>query len=450
MDLSFYNIILIIFYFAVVFGIGLWAKRKQTAGDYINASRRVGLFQSSASILAIMGGIFLIGQAALSYDLGFGVMWFWVGLALGLVLLGFMAEKVKKIADKNNLLTISEYILSKYDSKNATLASIILFLAFFSVLIGQFIAGGSLFAPLLGISYPVAVIILGLGTLLYLTFGGFKAVVKTDLLQFLIMLFVFAFLIFNIDLGEYSSQQLDLTAVGGSFIVSFLLVGVFVVFGAADIWQRIFAANSIKTAKKASYISALIFIVFGIMLSYVGIAAKNHFPNINPSEAFYYGLFHLLPAPLLGLAIIAVLAAIMSTIDTELFYLASSATRDFVSKKRQYSQEKLAINIRKIILLLAFTSMVIAIFVSNILQLIFALISLNLIVSPIIFFSLFWKIKKRAVFLGMLGGLLAFFALVISANLNADTIVATLPATILFLVAGQLIFRKRNIAVGQN
>jgi len=441
MELLSGNIILIIIYFAVVLGIGFWARKDETPDEYLLAGRKVGLFQTAASILAVIGGVILVGQAALAFDLGFGAMWFWVGMAIGLIFLGLTAKKVKSIADEKGFLTISEYILNKFDKKNSTLASVIFFLAFFALLSGQFIAGGNLFAPLLNISYSGAIIILGVGTLFYLFLGGFKAVIKTDFLQFLIMFFVSIFLLFNINLGEYSPAQTDILAVGGQTIAIFLLMGTFIIFSSPDIWQRIFAAKSVQVAKKASYISAGLFVVLGTTLSLIGIAAKNNFPNIDSGEALYYGMFQLLPASLLGLAVIVILAAIMSTIDTELFYLSSSIAKDILPSRRDRTSEEIARIIRRGLLGLAAASMLIAIFVSNILLLLFALISLALATSPVIIGSLFWKIKNNAAFLSMLAGLITFVVLMISGKLTPDTAIVTLPVSSVFLAIGQLIFR---------
>ncbi|MFH0846284.1 MAG: hypothetical protein V1851_02720 [Patescibacteria group bacterium] len=440
--MSYNNILLIALYFIAVFAIGLWTKKRESSEDYVIAGRKIGFLQSSASMFAVIGGFILVGQAALAFELGFGAMWFWVGAGLGLVLLGFNAKKVKEISDDKKYLTISEYIQEKFGNKNAKISSIVLFVAFFSLLVGQFIAGGSIFAPLLGISYPLAVIILGVGTLLYLLLGGFKAVIKTDFLQAIIMLFIFLSLVLNINLGSEAVVQFDLMSVGFPMAIAFVVVGVFVIFGSADIWQRIYATKNIKSIKKASYLSAIGFVSFGAMVSYVGIVAKSNFPDIASNEAFFYGIFNLLPPQLLGLAVVVVLAAIMSTIDTELFYLSSSLSRDFSKNKKGEDSNELVKDIRKFILILAVIAMVIAIFVSSILQLLFALISLTLIVSPMILFSLFWNLKRKAVFLGMVGGLIAFFVLVFSGNLNSDNMIATLIATVIFFVLGQIFLKK--------
>ncbi len=436
------DILLILLYFAIVFAIGFWVRKRETIKEFLIAGRKIGTLQAAASILAVLGGMVIVAQAALAYEVGIAAVWFFVGLSLGIVLIGLAAKRIKSISDKHNFLTISDYIFTRFDYKSGTLAAVIIFIAFFALLTGQFIAGGSLFSPLLGLPYWITVIILGVGTLIYLMLGGFKAVIKTDFLQFLIMTFVFVFLLLTINIGEYVPQQFDFGALGGFATISFLVMGIFVVFGSADIWQRLFATKSISTARKASYLAAVLFIIFGIALTFVGLAAKNNFPNINSSEALYYGFFQLLPTHLLGLAIVVILAAIMSTIDTELFVLSSSVAKDFSYRRKKISDEQIAKIIRKSLIVLAFLSMAVAIFVSEILLVLFGLISLILCVSPSIIASLFWKLKNKAVFLSMIGGVAALIILILIGKFNPNTSVITLPAAILFLIIGQIILKK--------
>jgi SSS family solute:Na+ symporter len=317
-----------------------------------------------------------------------------------------------------------------------------LLVGFFALLVGQFIAGASLFSPLLKMPYGLAVLIMGVGTLFYLLLGGFKAVIKTDFMQFLIMFFVFLFLIFTLDFGGIPSSSFNIASVSAGNIIIFLIMGFFVMFSSADIWQRIFASKDLKTARKATFIAGILFVIFGIGLTILGVVAKHNFPNIPSNEALYYGLFNLVPGYLLGLAILVILAAIMSTIDTELFYLSSSIAKDFFYRRKKISEKTMAIIIRYSMLVLAIVAMVIAIFFSDVLFILFSLISLLLIIAPAVITSLFWNIKKNAVFLSLIGGIASFAVLLLFGELNPDTSAITLPAAALFLLIGQFIFKK--------
>lgn len=442
MALSGIDISLLILYFFIVFGIGFWSRFRESTGDYLIGSRKIGVFQTAASILAVLGGVILVGYAALAYEIGIGVIWAWVGFALGSFFLGLAAHKIKPLADKHNFLTLSDYFFEHFDYKTGILSAAITFLAFSAILIGQFIAGGLLFSPLLGIPYYLAVLMLGFGTLFYLMLGGFKAIIKTDLLQFLIMIFVFGGVLFFIDFGAIEPTQLNIASPGLVGITTFLLLGIFVFFGGADVWQRFYAAKGVQGARKACFLAALFFLIFGVIVTLVGLAARNNFPNIDSGEALYYGLSYLLPTPFLGIVIIILLAAIMSTIDTELFLLSSIITKDFIHRRRKLTDKKMAGIIRLTLLILAVIAMLIAIFYTDILTLLFSLLSLMLIAAPIVVGTFFWKIKTNAAFLGLISGLSSFIYLWITGTLNPNTAVITLPTTALFLIIGQIIFKE--------
>ena len=447
MEFSIGNIVLIAVYFLVVFGIGFWVKRKESVQEYLIAGRKVGVLQTAASISAVIGGLILVTQAALSFELGVAAFWFWVGSALGFVVLGLVVKKIKVLADKESFLTLSDYLFSKFDYKCGILAAIIIFVALFSLLVAQFIAAGSLFSPLLGIDYSIAVIIMGVGTLFYLLLGGFKAVIKTDFLQFLLMIGVFLFVILNIGKIEFSKEQLDIVSIGVPVIIAYLLIGVFAIFSAADVWQRIFASKDYKTARKAFFVAAIFFLIFGAALTVIGMSAKINFPEIAANEAFYYGIFQLVPAPLLGIVIIGVLAAIMSTIDTELFYLSSSVSKDFIHRRKKLSDNEIRKYLRYFLVLITALAAVTAIFFNYIIEIIFGVISLLMAISPAVFASLFWKIKNNAAFLSLLGGVLGFAVIVVTGNFTPENSIITLPAAIVFLIIGQIVFKRKTAEV---
>jgi len=442
MGLSGLELLFIVLYFLILLAMGFWVKRKETSKDYLIAGRKVGVFQTAASIIAITGGMVLIAQPALAYEMGLSAVWFWIGSSLGMICFGLAAKKIRTLAQKHNFLTISDYFFELFDYKSGILSAIIMFVAFFALLIGQFIAAGRLFAPLLEISYSTAIIIIGIGTLIYLFMGGFAAVIKTDLIQFIIMFVVFLLVIFTIDLGDVSSEQMDLTATGSFGIVAFLLFGIFAVFAGADLWQRIYAAKDAKTARNASFIASAIVVIIGIALTLIGISARNNFPNIDSAEAFYYGMIQLVPGPLLVISVIAILAAIMSTIDTELFLLSSSIAKDFFYRRNKIPDEKLIQILKSSLVVLAIVSMLIAILFSDILLILFGIVSLIFCVIPVIIASLFWKIKNNAVFLSMVAGSVSLLVLVFVGKFNQDTSIITLPVAFIFLIVGQIIFKK--------
>jgi SSS family solute:Na+ symporter len=428
------------------------SSKGQTKNDYLIADKKVALFRTTASIVSVIGGLVFVSQASLGYDLGVIGLFYFSGFSLGLFLLGFLIKKIKKIADKNNFLNISDYFHFKFGFKNGILATIIIFLAYFSYLTGQFIAAGILFGPLLNIPYWLAVLITGSFTFIYLFLGGYKAVIKTDLIQFLIMLSVFIIIFFNIenkDLLLFNNFE-NIVSKNSSSVITFILLGIFTIFSSVDIWQRIFSAKDIQTGRRAAFLAGIFFFFFGLILTLIGMIAKSQFPEIDSGEALYYGLFKVLPQSLSALVITAILAAIMSTIDTELYYLSLSVSKNLVFKNQTVKKSRLIKNLKFIMIILAVISILITVFFSQILILFFAIISLVFIISPALIGSLFFKLNRKAVFLSLSGGLLSILVLILTNNFNPDNSIITLPASILFLLIPQFIFNFKNLLTKLN
>lgn len=440
-----FNLGLVILYLFAVLFIGWRTGKRETPQDFIIASRKVGFFRTTASVFAVLGGEMLIAQAALAYSMGFGAFWFWAGLALGMILLGLAAPKIKTIGDTYGLINLSEYFGHRWGKLSRYLVALIIFITFFALLALQFIAVGTIISPLFNVSYSLVVIVSGLVVLAYLLLGGYKAVVATDLLQAILMFVLFVGLIFFIDFGDINFTE-SLLTISPAIFIAFLALGIFLSFSSADIWQRIYSARTNKIARSSLFTVTTLFLVFGFCMTLVGVVARNRFANLNPNDAFYYGLFQLLPPWLLGAAIVMVLATIMSTIDTEVYLVASSIARDFIAQRRKLTDEQLTKVISYAMIVLSGVAMIFAIFVRDILSILFGLSSLLLSVSPVVIASLFWKLKSNAVILSLIGGIAAFLVLIVMNQLTPENSVITLPAALVFLLIGQVIFRVQDEA----
>lgn len=438
------NTIYITVYIAALLAIGVWTKRQRGADEFLIGGRDVGLWSTTASIAAITGGILFVSQAALGFALGLGAMWFWVGTLAGFIAMAVKLGPLKATADAEGQLTIGDMIRANFGNRAATVAASALFIAYLAILIGQFIAGASLFAPLLEISYPSAVLLLGGVTLAYLLLGGYAAVVKTDLLQIIVMVLAVGAVLLRLDLGAFQPEQFDLNSQGTVGSIGAVFVGFFSVLAAADIWQRIFAARGVKVARQATLLGGVIFFGFGLAVTLIGMAAQSAAPESDPSGALYVGLFQLMPPELLGLVVVLVLATIMSTIDTELFYLSSSIAQDFVGSGDDAAAEVVRRRVFIALIGLALFSMGVAIFFADILLLTFALLSLTLAVGPLIFAMFFYRPSTEAAIGSMALGLLTFIGLLLTGMLDVDTTVLTLPGSLLGLGLGEVVHRVRS------
>ncbi len=436
------NIFLIGIYILLVFFIGWWSGRKETEDEFVIANRQVGVLRTTASMFAVLGGLTLASQATLAFTLGIVSMWLWIGVAVGMLIVGFSSSRVKYVNKKDNLVTIGDYFKSKWNKKTGLIASIIIFTGFFSILTGQFIIIGNLLGLYLNMSYVSVILITGLVVLVYLFLGGYKAVISTDMFQSLLMILILIAIVFVIPFENFSLSQLNLFSLDIFSIIIFLIMGMATVLASADLWQRVFSAKNSRVAKKSSYLTAVLFVLFGFAVTLIGISAFNSFPSANPDSALYLGVFNLVPEAFLGFSIILILSIIMSTIDTESFLLSSIILKNFLPEKliKKWGVKKI---MRTSFFTLILLAMLIAIFVSDILVILFGVISLIMSLSPAVFGSFFWKLKSNAVNISMLGGIATLLILFVIGKFSPDTAALTLPVSFVLLILGQIFFKEK-------
>lgn len=399
-------------YVIAVLVIGLWTKRRETAGDFLIANRSTGVVLTTASLSAVVGGLVLASGAELSFVYGVGVLWFAAGDASGLALLGLVAGRIRRLADEHGFLTLSDYLFLKFDARSGYLGSALQFNGFLFLLAAQFIVGGRLLAFLTPINYPLAVIFMGVVTVAYVLLGGFKAVIRTDLLQFAVMAGVFLVLLpLNTNFAELD-LDFDIGSPGPLRSASFYVSGFVSLFIGADIWQRVYSARSGRVAKTSLFLAAAVWLMLWVSLLIPGIAARG-VAGATAEDALFFGLFEVLPPELASIAVVGILAALMSTLDTEIFLLASMVAKDFVSRRRELTPDQMATVIRIAMVGVAVPAMLIAIYWPTVLGALFMLLSLQMAIFPAILVSLFRSLNAGVAFSSMvIGSLLVMLTFV--------------------------------------
>ncbi len=389
-------------YLVVIIAIGFWTKWRETTGDFLIADRSAGTVLTTASLSAVIGGLVLGAYPALGFEYGAGALWIMAGDASGLILLGLVAGRIRSIADEHGFLTLSDYLFLKFDDRTGYLGAILQFAAFLFLLAAQFIVGGQILAELAPIEYPAAVITMGGVTLAYVLLGGYKAVIRTDLVQFAAIFAVFAVLVpLNVDVSELD-LQFNIGSPGPLLSLSFYLSGVALFMG-ADIWQRVYSARSGRVAKTSLFLSAGIWVVLGACLVLLGTTAQGEF-GITPDGALFHGLFEVLPKELAGVAIVGLLAALMSTIDTEVFLLATMVAKDFASRRRELKPDAMARCVRVAMVGVTVPAMAMAIYWPDVLGVLFILTSFMMALFPAVLVSLFRPLAAPVAFSSMVVG----------------------------------------------
>ncbi len=351
------------FLFVLLLGIYSWFKIK-TPSDYYVAGKKARLVPVSGSLLAtILGGSAILGTIELSQAIGWAALWFLFCAAFGLFILAPIAKYVSRYGQ----YTLPGLLGHFYGNRARQLSSLVIPLAWLGIVGAQIIAAARILAGLEIIEYSTAAILAGTIFILYTLFGGQVSILKTDSLQsFLIITGLAVLVFFALRTPEAASlPALNAEALfNKSFSVIDLLILVltysvtFVV--GPDIYSRVFCAKDEKTATRSILIVAIILVPVSFGLTFLGIYSV----NAHSIEIMSFAR-HLLPTWFYGLFIAALLSAVMSSADTTL--LTSSLILSELFYKNM--EDKKAFHLTRIlIVVLGSLSIVIALFVTSILQ----------------------------------------------------------------------------------
>ena len=429
-----YQLISIFIYLAIMLYIGWYSyKRTSNLTDYMLGGRSLGPAVTALSAgAADMSGWLLMGLPGGIYVTGLADAWIAIGLTLGAYANWFfIAPRLRSYSQvANDSITIPGYLENRFkdSSKLLRIVSGLVILIFFTFYISSgMVSGGVFFESSFGIDYKVGLFIVGGVTIAYTLFGGFLAVSYTDFLQGLMMLI--ALLLVPI-IGIFFTggptetfntiRAVDPTLLdffkGTTFvgIVSALAWGLGY-FGQPHIIVRFMAINSIKETKSARRIGMgwMIFSLLGtIFTALIGIAFFEQNPQYvleNPETVFLtlgQILFHPLVA---GFLLAAILAAIMSTISSQLIVTSSALIEDLykVLLRKNGSDREYVFLGRMAVLLVSIIAMVLALEPdSTILDLVaYAWAGFGGAFGPVILLSLFWrKMTTWGALAGMITG----------------------------------------------
>lgn len=459
-------IIAFIIYIAFMVVIGaFYSKRTKNADDYFLGNRGLGAWVGAMSAQASdMSGWLLMGLPGSIYLLGTGEIWVSFGLLLGTFANWMIvAGRLRRYTIRaNNAMTIPEYFSNRFhdEKKVLLLVSSIVIVIFFLVYTASALSSGAkLFNVVFGIEYKWALLIGTVIILAYTFLGGFMAVSVTDFVQGMLMLAMILavpiILLILIEPGTISSTLtasgveggaanfLDpLTSGSGSISVVSIISGLawgLGYCGMPHILIRFMAIRSEKELNKSKVIANVWNVLSLGMVSLLAILARVYlFPRVGVLEdkenvvvmvvkELFTNEFAL---PLLaGILLCAILAAIMSTADSQLLVTASAVSKDIyadvIKKGKNPNDKKVLIVSRVVVVVVA----IIAFFIawnpnSSIMTLVSdAWAGFGAAFGPVVVLSLFWKKTNKA---GALSGIIAGALTVIIWDyipfINGDTI----------------------------
>ncbi|RLK47076.1 sodium/proline symporter [Alkalispirillum mobile] len=354
-EINFALLATFVVYLIMMILVGMLAYRvTKNLSDYILGGRRLGAGTAALSAGASdMSGWLLLGLPGAVFAAGMNQIWIAVGLTIGAYLnWQFIAERLRRYTQAaSDSITIPAYFENRFrdDSNMLRVVAALVILTFFTFYTSAgLVAAGTLFEGTFGIDYTLALAVGAAVILVYTLLGGFLAVSWTDFIQgilmFVALILVPIITIMNLggwseatnQVGELDPGALDALHDMTLFGIISLMAWGLGYFGQPHILARFMAIRSPRDVPMARFIgiSWMVLALFGaIFTGFVGMAYFGGPDGLDNPETVFIVLIQSLFNPwVAGCLLAAVLAAIMSTIDSQLLVSSSALSEDFYKR----------------------------------------------------------------------------------------------------------------------
>lgn len=417
-------------YFVILFAIGLISHKRQTsAADFIVGNRSLSFWLTALTAHAsdMSAWLFMAFPAAL-FIKGVPGLWIAFGLIIGMFCnWQFIAQKLRIDTEKYNSYTLSTYFERRYQDGSGVIRIITAFMSviFLAIYLGSGLyAMGLLFNSLFGINYFVGLSIAMFVVMTYVFFGGFITVAWTDFFQGIFLLTVILIVAIVAYLNIPGWHAVEMAAKGKSIpltlfepnnqfsylTILFLLFGWGLgYYGQPHIITKFMGIKSPQEIRKAKYIGMTWQILSLGSAALIGLIALVYFPNgLENAELVFVELVKQLFHPfIIGFILCGMIAANMSTMDSQILVAASVLSEDFYKHifKKNASPHQLLNASRAAVVIVSFMALLIA-FVTNssILNMVlYAWSGLGSSFGPLVIMSLY---DSKATRLGAIAGIL--------------------------------------------
>ena len=367
--MNFFIILTIVVYLMITLVIGfVFSKNNDNAEDFYLGGRKMGPFVTAMSAEASdMSSWLLMGLPGLAYLSGVcDVAWTAIGLAVGTWLNWFfVSRRIRRYSSKVGAITVPDFFAKRYhDKRNIinAIAALVIIVFFIPYTASGFAACGKLFNSLFNVDYTVAMMLSALIIVAYTIMGGFGAVCTTDLIQSVIMtIALVSVLVYGVssaggveavvDNAKSIPGYLSMTAIHDAANNSSNPYGIITIistmawglgyFGMPHILVRFMAIKDEKKlvlSRRVASVWVVIAMTVAIVIGIVGLgmtsAGKIPFLEGSSSETIIVQITGLiskhgvLAAILAGLILAGILAATMSTADSQMLAAASSVSQN--------------------------------------------------------------------------------------------------------------------------
>ena len=329
--------VILIGYLIGMLAVGFWGfRRADTLEDYLVAGRSVPLWMYVPVMSAvILGGAATIGSGGLGYQFGISGAWLVVTLGLGITAVGVLIS-----TDLAGLraYTLGEVLERRYDKYSGTVGATIAAVYSLTIAITQTISIGVVVSALFGLAPALAMTVGGLVVIVYTGLGGMWSVTITDLVQWVVMT-VGILIAIGVTLGQVGgfgalADQLDPAFfspinIGWERLTGYFLLYFLGMLIGQDIWQRVFTADSPRTARLGNLGAGLYSVFYGLATALLGMIALVLIPGIEDRNMVLPRLIiERVPVGLTGVILAGFVSAMMSTASSALLASSTLFTSD--------------------------------------------------------------------------------------------------------------------------
>ena len=421
-------------YLILMVAIGVYAyKKTSSSSDYFLGGRSLGPWPAALSAGASdMSGWLLLGLPGYAYAAGIESFWLAGGLLVGTWANWLVsAKRLRTYSIQTDALTLPEFLSRRFDDKSKliqTISAFFILLFFLFYTSSGLVAGGKLFETVFGLDYSTAVIIGTLCVVSYTLFGGFLAVSWTDLVQGLLMAAALMIVPIAVMEGGFGQLATDMHNINPELltlwndakgeplsaiaIISLVAWGLGY-FGQPHILARFKASRTnreLGTARRIAVGWTALSMAGAILVGLVGLVWVNGHPGteLADGEKIFMLLVNTVFHPVIaGILLAAILAAVMSTADSQLLVSSSALAEDFYKQviKPDASSQEIVMVGRIGVVVISIIALVLAMTPdSSVLGLVsYAWAGFGAAFGPAVVLSLYWKGMNRN---GALAGIL--------------------------------------------
>lgn len=474
------KVIIIAIFIGMQIAVGIYSTKKiKNVDDFLLGGRKMGAWLSALAYgTSYFSAVIFIGYAGgIGWEMGTSAIWIGIGNALFGSFLAWkvLAKRTRSITRELDAKTMPEFFQKRYKCEALKILSSILTFVFLVPYTASVYKGlGYLFAKLFGSmvtehqAYIIAITIMALITVLYLVLGGYMATAMNNLIQGIIMIggtiIIVIYVLNSPNVNGLSAglQSLNNVKEGlGTLIgpnpwklLSLVLLTSFGVWGLPQMVHKFYAIKDDSAIKRGTIIATVFAAIIGVGAYFTGSFGHLFFseiPNQMPDTIIPEMLFSLLPDVFLGIFMVLILSASMSTLSSLVLVSSSSITVDLIKGyvKPNMSEKKQILLLRIFCVIFVLISVIIALTNNNtivtLMNLSWGTLAGSLL-GPYLLGIYSKRTNKTAAILGMLSGFTTMMTLVIINGMTYSTIAGciSMATSVMVTLIGTFIFKDKE------